>query len=370
MKNIFLGTLILGMVILGCNPKSLAVMPIDDIVWEASDSIPIRLITLANKNGMEIKITNYGGILTYVAVPDKAGLVENVVLGFDSLNQYRQKHPFFGSTLGRYCGRIGGAKFDLHGVTYALSANSGVNALHGGPQGFHRKVFAIDTLYSAGDSLVLALSCTSADMEEGYPGNLKVKVTYILTAANEIIIDYEAEADKPTVLNLTNHSYFNLTGGKENVLNHELVLYADSITPTDSMNIPTGKLTSVAGGPFDFTVAHTIGERIAEVPGGYDMNYKLRKEAGQFTLAAEVYEPKSGRLLLAYTTEPGMQLYSGNFLHGQCTGHNGVRYDKYFGLCLEMQHFPDSPNKPQFPTTVLLPGEKYKQLTVYKFGVR
>lgn len=259
MKNIIFCVFVLGLAFWGCKPKSETVMPLEDIVWEASDSIPVRLITLTNKSGMQIKITNYGATLTYVAVPDKAGLMENVVLGFDSLALYRKNHPYFGATIGRFGNRIGGAKFVLNGVTYALSANDGVNTLHGGPQGFHRKVFAIDTLYSAGDSSVLALSRTSADMEEGYPGNLKVKVTYILTAANEIKINYEAETDKPTVLNLTNHSYFNLTGGKESILGHELVLYADSITPTDSILIPTGEIASVSGTAFDFMAAHTIG---------------------------------------------------------------------------------------------------------------
>jgi aldose 1-epimerase len=370
MKNIILSTLVLSMVIFGCKPKPDTINPIEEVLWESSDNVPIRLFTLTNKNGMQIKITNYGGILTYVAVPDKAGIVENVVLGFDSLSQYRQNHPFFGSTIGRFGNRIGGAKFALNDTTYTLSANDGVNTLHGGTEGFHRKVFSVDTLYTVGDSLVLALSRISPDMEEGYPGNLKVKVTYILTANNEIKINYEAETDKPTVLNLTNHSYFNLTGGKESILGHEMVLYADSITPTDSVLIPTGELVAVAGGPFDFTVAHTIGERIALVPGGYDINYKLRNKAGEFVLASEVYEPKSGRLMQTYTTEPGIQFYSGNFLKGDFTGHGAVKYNQYYGFCLESQHFPDSPNKPDFPSTVLLPGEKYTSHTVYKFSVR
>jgi aldose 1-epimerase len=370
MKNIILCAFALLLALSGCKPKQEATLPVEDQIWEKSDSQVIRLITLTNKNGMQIKVTNYGGILTYVAVPDKAGVLENVVLGFDSLSLYRKNHPFFGSTIGRYGNRIGGAKFELNKVTYALSANDGVNTLHGGPNGFHRKVFTIDTVYSAGDSAVLTLSRISPDMEEGYPGNLEVKISYILTAANEIKINYEAETDKPTVINLTNHSYFNLTGGKESILNHELVLYADSITPTDPILIPTGELKAVAGTPFDFTTAHTIGERIKMVPGGYDINYKLRKSPNQLTLAAEVYEPKSGRLMQTYTTEPGIQFYSGNFLNGNFTGHNGVRYERYYGFCLETQHFPDSPNKPQFPSTVLLPGEKYTQHTVYKFSVR
>jgi aldose 1-epimerase len=370
MKNIIGLLLILGLVAVSCKPKADMVDPITDIIWEENDSIDIRLITLKNKNGMEISITNYGGILTYVAVPDKSGEIGNVVLGFDNLDQYRLQHPYFGSTIGRFGNRIGGAKFILNDTTYQLTANDGLNTLHGGPQGFGRQVFNIDTVYSAGDSMVVALSRISRDMEEGYPGNLQTKVTYVLSADNAIKIYYEAETDEPTVLNLTNHSYFNLTGGKESILQHELVLFADSVTPTDELLIPTGDLAPVAGTPFDFTSAHKIGERIAEVPGGYDINYQLRNNAGEFIQAAEVYEPTSGRVMQAYTTEPGVQFYSGNFLNGQFIGHQGIKYDQYFGFCIEMQHFPDSPNKPQFPSTLLLPGEKYTQVTVYKFSVR
>jgi aldose 1-epimerase len=370
MKNTLICAFILALALVACKPKPEVVAPITDVVWEGSGDQVVKLITLTNKNGMQIKITNYGAILTYVAVPDRAGVIENVVLGFDSLSQYRSGHPFFGSTIGRFGNRIGGAKFVLNDTTYTLSANNGVNTLHGGPEGFHRRLFAIDTVYAAGDSMVVALSRMSADGEEGYPGNLKVKVTYILTASNEIKINYEAETDKATVLNLTNHSYFNLAACKETILGHELVLYADSITPTDSLLIPTGELKAVAGTPFDFTSAHTMGERIAQVPGGYDVNYKVRNTTGQYVLAAEVYEPKSGRVMQTYSTEPGIQFYSGNFLEGNFVGHGGVKYDQYYGFCLETQHFPDSPNKPNFPSTVLLPGEKYTSHTAYKFSVR
>ncbi|MBN2812817.1 MAG: galactose mutarotase [Bacteroidales bacterium] len=370
MKKLFFCMLALGLMLTGCKPKPEAINPVSDVLWEASDSIPIRLITLTNKNGMQIGITNYGGILTSVVVPDKTGAMGNVVLGFDNLDQYRQMHPYFGSTIGRYGNRIGGAKFVLNDTTYQLTANDGANTLHGGPEGFGRRVFTIDTVYAAGDSLVVALSRTSSHLEEGYPGNLQVNVTYVLTAANEIKLYYEAETDRPTVLNLTNHSYFNLNGGKETILQHELVLYADSITPTDMTLIPTGELTAVSGTAFDFTTPHAIGERIDQVPGGYDINYKLRNMAGQYVKAAEVFEPSTGRVMEAFTTEPGVQFYSGNFLNGQFTGIDSVKYEKYFGFCLEMQHFPDSPNKPQFPSTLLLPGQKYTQVTVYKFSVR
>jgi aldose 1-epimerase len=372
MKNAILILFVLGLTLAGCQPKAAPVSTnqIKDTLWENSDSIPVRLISLTNKNGMEIRITNYGAVLTYVAVPDKAGNLSNVVLGFDNPEQYKLQHPYFGSTIGRYGNRIGGAKFVLNDTTYSLAANNGPNSLHGGPDGFGRRVFTIDTIYDGGDSLVIALSRLSAHMEEGFPGNLRVKVTYTLTSENEIKIDYEAETDRMTVLNLTNHSYFNLNGGKESILGHELTLFADSITPTDKTLIPTGELTAVAGTPFDFTSAHQIGERIAQVPGGYDINYKLRNTPGEFILAAEVYEPVSGRLMQTYTTEPGIQFYSGNFLNGQFTGVDQIKYEQYHGLCLEAQHFPDSPNQPQFPSTVLNPGEKYTQSTVYKFSVR
>ena len=207
-------------------------------------------------------------------------------------------------------------------------------------------------------------------MEEGYPGTLTLKVTYMLTNNNEIKISYEAATDKATVLNVTNHSYFNLSGAKENILNHELTLFADSITPTDTTLIPTGVIAPVAATTFDFTTAHKIGERIEKVPGGYDINYKLRKQNTELSLAAEVYEPTSGRLLQTYTTEPGIQFYSGNFLDGSLTGIGGAKYEKHFGLCLETQHFPDSPNQPKFPSVVLNPGKKYTQLTIYKFSIR
>jgi aldose 1-epimerase len=370
MKKIFIASFILLIAISGCKkPVPESAGPISDTLWEASDSIPVKLITLTNKNGMQIKITNFAAVLTYVGVPDKAGNIENVVLGFDSLAQYKAKHPYFGSTIGRFANRIGGSKFVLNDTTYTLLANEGPNTLHGGPTGFWAQVFSIDTVFAAGDSMVVAMSRLSRDLEGGYPGNLKVKVTYILTANNEIKINYEAETDKPTVLNLTNHSYFNLSALKEDILGQELVLYADSITPVDAQLIPTGKLTAVSNTSFDFTSPHTIGERIAQVPGGYDINYKLRNKTGEYVLAAEVYDPKSGRLMQTYTTEPGIQFYSGNFLNG-IKGRDGVAYNKYFGLCLEAQHFPDSPNKPNFPSTVLLPGEKYTQKTTYKFSVK
>jgi aldose 1-epimerase len=358
------------LILSGCKPKEAKFSPISEISWGKDGEKTIKLFTLTNKNGMEVKITNFGAVINSIVVPDRNGKLENVVLGFDSLKSYQGSHPYFGSLVGRYGNRIALGKFSLNGNNYTLAVNNGVNHLHGGIKGFNKQVFRIDTTYSAGDSSVISLSYMSPDMEEGYPGNLKVKVNYILTNNNEIKIEYEAETDKPTVLNVTNHSYFNLTGCKEDILNHELVLLGDSITPTDTTLIPTGILAPVAGTPFDFTVAHKIGERIDQVPGGYDINYKLRNKTGQLVQAAEVYEPASGRVLQAFTTEPGVQFYTGNFLDGSLTGFNGTRYQQHYGFCLEAQHFPDSPNKPQFPSVVLNPGEKYTQLTVYKFSVK
>jgi aldose 1-epimerase len=358
------------LVVSGCKTKPDATSALSEITWGKEGDKVITLFTLTNKNGMEVKITNFGAVINSIVVPDRSGKMENIVLGFDSLKPYQGTHPYFGSLVGRYGNRIALGKFSLDGNNYTLAVNNGLNHLHGGIKGFNKQVFSIDTAYSTADSSVVGLSYLSPDMEEGYPGNLKVKVNYVLTNNNEIKIEYEAETDKPTVLNITNHSYFNLTGGKENILNHELVLLADSITPTDTTLIPTGILAPVAGTPFDFTVAHKIGERIDQVPGGYDINYKLRNKTGQFVQVAEVYEPVSGRVLQAYTTEPGVQFYTGNFLDGSLTGFNGTKYEKHYGFCLEAQHFPDSPNKPQFPSVVLNPGEKYTQLTVYKFSVK
>jgi aldose 1-epimerase len=354
----------------GCQHKTNQSPAIEEKMWGESDGKSVTLFSLVNKNGMEVKITNFGAVINSIVVPDRNGKMENVVLGFDSLISYEGAHPYFGSLVGRYGNRIALGKFSLNGNNYTLAVNNGVNHLHGGIKGFNKQVFHIDTTWSTADSAVISLSYLSPDMEEGYPGNLKVNVKYVLTSNNEIKIEYEAETDKPTVLNLTNHSYFNLTGCKENILNHELVLMADSITPTDTTLIPTGILAPVAGTPFDFTVAHKIGERIDQVPGGYDINYKLRNKTGQLVQAAEVYEPASGRVLQAFTTEPGVQFYTGNFLDGSFTGFNAIKYQKHYGFCLEAQHFPDSPNKPQFPSVVLNPGEKYTQLTVYKFSVK
>jgi aldose 1-epimerase len=358
------------LVLVSCTSKKDQKPSISKEAWGTADGKDVSLFTLTNKNGMLIKISSRGGAITTILVPDKAGKFENVVIGFDDLKSYQSGHPYFGSIVGRYGNRIAKGKFSLNGTEYTLAINNAPNHLHGGNKGFDKQVWDADGGFATADSAGLTLTYLSKDMEEGYPGNLKLKVNYVLTNDNEIKIRYEAETDKATVLNPTNHSYFNLSSFKETILNHELVLFSDSVTPTDSTLIPIGVQLFVKGTAFDFTTAHKIGERISKVPGGYDNNYKLRKKDNELSLAAEVYEPVSGRLLQAYTTEPGIQFYTGNFLDGTYKGHDGVKYEKYAGLCLEAQHFPDSPNQPKFPSVVLNPGQKYNQLTVYKFSTR
>lgn len=334
------------------------------------------LYTLTNANGMHANITNYGGIITHLSVPDKNGKFDDVVLGFDSLQHYLSGHPFFGALVGRYGNRIANGKFTLDGQTYDLFVNNGPNALHGGKKGFDKVIW--DTREIQSDSTVgLEMTYTSADMEEGYPGELKVKVTYTLDNQNELRIDYVATTSKPTVVNLTNHSYFNLTGLKRDILSHEVTINADSLVAVNETLIPTGTLIPVAGTPFDFTSPRTVGERIDDATheqirfgGGYDHCWVLRdSENGAFRPIATVHEPESGRLMEVFSTEPGVQFYTGNFLDGKLSG-KGATYSKRFGLCLETEHYPDSPNQPQFPTTVLKPGETYKTSTSYRFSVK
>lgn len=337
--------------------------------WGEVEGKPVLLFTLTNKQGMVIKVANYGASLTYVSVPDRKNVFEPVVLGFDSLSQYTRRHPNFGSTVGRYANRIAGAAFVLNGKSYKLSANNRGSTLHGGFKGFNSQIFKVDTSYVSRDSLRVDFSYVSPDGEEGFPGTVSFKLTYILTDENEIILDYKATTDKPTVVNFTNHSYFNLSGCKVPILDEIVQIHADSITSVDSMGIPTGELLPVGGTAYDFNTPRKIGERIQEVKPGYDINYKLNLPGDGLTLAAEIYDPGSGRILHAYTTEPGMQFYTANGDLTRFKGHQGIRYGKHFGVCLEMQHFPDSPNYPQFPNVVLLPGETYNQITVYKFSL-
>lgn len=330
-----------------------------------TDGKDVRLYTLTNSKGMIVEITNYGGIVTSMITPDRNGTFENIVLGFDHLDPYiHQNSPYLGAIIGRYANRISTAGFVLDGITYKLAPNDFPNHSHGGNKGFSKVVWDATEIKSA-DSVGVSLHYLSKNMEEGYPGNLDVHVTYLLNNDNELTIQYEAQTDKPTILNLTHHSYFNLSAGKATVLGHELTVFANVFTPTDDSWIPTGEITSVAGTAFDFTQPHTVGERIKNLPHGYNMNFVLDNNNELFK-AAEVFDSTSGRLLEVFTTEPGLQLYTADYLDGTLTGRGNIVFEKNMGLCLEAQHFPDSPNKPNFPSTVLRPGETYTQRTVYR----
>jgi aldose 1-epimerase len=331
------------------------------------------LYTLTNKSGMEAAITNYGGIVVSLKVPDRKGQLGDVVLGFDTADGYLGEHPYFGSIVGRYGNRIGNAKFSLNGTEYKLAANNNGHHLHGGVEGFNRKLWKATPGTGAEPSL--ALTYLSKDMEEGYPGNLSVTVTYTLTDRNELRIDYLATTDKDTVINLTNHSYFNLAGGGD-ILSHEMQILADRFTPVDAGLIPLGELRKVEGTPFDFRSPHTIGERISaadeqlKLGKGYDHNFVLNSGGGSLATIAKVNERTTGRVMEVLTTEPGVQFYTGNFLDGSVKGKGGKPYLLRNGFCLETQHFPDSPNKPEFPSVVLKPGAKYESTTVYRFSTQ
>lgn len=331
----------------------------------------VELFTLRNKGGMEARITNYGGIIVSLTAPDKAGKMADVVLGFDSLAQYEERNPFFGCITGRYANRIGGAAFKIDGTEYKVTANSGKNHIHGGKVGFDKKVWKARKLKKSG-AVGVEMTYRSPAGEEGFPGTLDCKVTYLLTDDNALEIAYTATTDAPTVVNLTNHSYFNLAGaGSGSILNHELMIPADQFTPTDDALITTGELASVAGTPLDFNVPHRIGERIGSdfkplVQGkGYDHNYVLNGRG--MKLAARVREPKSGRVMEVRTTEVGVQLYTGNHLK-VTNGKGGKAYPARAGFCLETQRYPDSPNKPHFPTAVLRPGDTYQHETSFHFS--
>jgi aldose 1-epimerase len=337
---------------------------------EDSSTAAGEIYTLSNGNGMKAKVTSFGAILTELQVPDRSGKLNDVVLGFDSVKEYQAGHPYFGSNAGRVANRIAKGRFTLDGKEYKLATNNGPNTLHGGLKGFD-KVFWKPQLSQ--DKSTITFKYLSPDGEEGYPGNLTATVTYTLTPANELRVDYSATTDKPTPINLAHHSYFNLKGqASGDILGHEVTIFADKYTPADETFIPTGKIDSVKGTPLDFTTPHPIGERIAQLsgdPGGYDHNYVLRSGGSKEpVLAASVYEPTSGRLMQVLTTEPGLQFYTGNFLDGKLTGKAGAVYKKHSGFCMEAQHFPDSVNHPEFPSTILRPGETYKQTTIYRFS--
>jgi aldose 1-epimerase len=338
-----------------------------------ADGKAVERFTLTNANGVVLQAINYGGIITSLRVPDRNGRLDDIVLGFDNLDGYLKDHPFFGAIIGRYGNRIAKGAFTLEGKTYKLATNNGVNHLHGGNKGFDKVLWAAEPV--AGRNAI-AFTRTSPDGEEGYPGNLRVRVTYTLTDANELIVDYSATTDKATPVNLTQHSYFNLAGqASGDILGHQLMINADRYTPVDDSLIPTGELAPVAGTPFDFRKSTAIGERINQKDAqltngkGYDHNWVLNRKGDGRQLAARVVEPKTGRTLEITTTEPGIQFYSGNFLDGTLTGKAGAVYKHRTGFCLETQHYPDSPNQPKFPSTILKPGAEYKTSTVFTFGV-
>jgi aldose 1-epimerase len=332
------------------------------------DGTAVEIYTLTNDKGLRARIMTYGATLVSLEAPDRSGKTGDITLGYDSLDGYLKVSPYFGSTVGRVCNRIGKARFTLNGVEYKLGANDGANSLHGGIKGFDKALWAAEPFKEAG-AVGVRFTYLSRDGEEGYPGNLKATAAYLLTDQNELKFSYEAETDKASPVNLTNHSYYNLAG-RGDILGHELKLYADKFTPTDAALIPTGELRDVKGLPEDFIVMTAMGARIAQVKGGYDLNYALTSGGGALAPAAEVYEPTSGRVMEISTTEPGIQFYTGNFLDGTITGKGGQVYPKHGGFCLETQHFPDSPNHPNFPSSILEPGMKYTSLTVIKLSTR
>ena len=334
------------------------------------DTRVVKRYELRNRHGMIARVITYGAILTELHVPDRNGKLTNVVHGFDTFRSYAQGHPFFGATVGRVSNRIGKARFTLDGQEYRLANNNGSNHLHGGLVGFDKVLWKAQPIKVDDREVAVVFTYLSRDAEEGYPGNLDVRVTYTLTDNNELRIDYSATTDKATPVNFTNHSYFNLAGSGD-VLGHEMFIAADRYTPVDDELIPTGEIASVKGTPLDFTKPELIGTRIEQLkprPGGYDHNYVLNSEGKSLALAARVREPNSGRVMEVLTTEPGVQLYTANFLQGQVNGLNGQPSERHSGFCLETQHFPDSVNHPNFPSTILRPGKTFKSTTVYKFS--
>jgi aldose 1-epimerase len=388
LQTAFLHVVTLALLLAGCAGKSERTSQVhqsanqDDAsasrapFGELPDGTPVDVITLENANGLEVRAITYGGIIVSLKVPDREGQFADIVLGHDNLAGYLSASPYFGAIIGRYGNRIANGRFSLDGVDYELAVNNGPNHLHGGLVGFDKVVWKAETVATA-DTVGIVFTYTSRDGEEGYPGNLTVRVTYNLTNQNELIFDYHATADKATHVNLTQHTYFNLAGdGSGDVLDHELMIDADRFTPVDATLIPVGGIAPVGGTPLDFRTLTPIGARIEEAHEqlerglGYDHNYVLNRVGPGLVRAAQVYEPRTGRVMEVYTTEPGLQFYSGNFLDGTITGKSGHAYQQRFGFSLETQHFPDSPNKPQFPSTVLRPGEEYESRTAYVFSVR
>lgn len=338
------------------------------------DGKKVELITLTNNRGNTVKLTNYGATLVWLEVPDREGERENITFGYETLEEYVNGDPYFGSVVGRYANRIANAKFTLDGVEYILTVNNPPNTLHGGPGGWHSVVWDTEIVEKEGEKPIVKFTYVSPDMEEGYPGEVKAEASYTWTDLNELVIEYRCSTDRKTVLNITNHAYFNLHGaGTGNILDHELTIAASKFTPVDAYLIPTGELRPVEGTPFDFTTPRVIGDRIEDdyeqlrLGLGYDHNFVLDNKNEP---DAVVYESGSGRMIEMTTDQPGVQFYCGNFLDGLQVGHGGKVYEYRSGLCLETQHFPDSPNQPEFPSTVLEPGKPFTSKTVYKFSVK
>jgi aldose 1-epimerase len=384
MNKIFFFAIIIGF-LYSCNPKTdvnHTTKPIttqDTITVKEYGRMPdgrvVSEYSLTNANGMVMKVINYGGIITSLSMRDRSGKLEDIVLGYDSLQQYIRSNPYFGALIGRFGNRIAKGKFKLGDIEYTLGVNNGENHLHGGEFGFHTAYWNITPLEMT-DGVAIRLNYVSKDGEEGYPGNLACEVVYMLSNNDELRIEYKASTDKKTIINLTQHSYFNLSGGERDILGHELQINADAYLPVDATLIPTGEQKPVEGTAFDFRKATEIGARIGEKDeqlkfgNGYDHCWVLNKAPQGLNRAAVLFDKNTGREVAVFTSEPGIQFYSGNFLDGSLIGKGGRPYNFRTGLCLETQHFPDSPNRPEFPDVVLNPGEKYYSETIYRFNVR
>ena len=360
--------------VVGFTAQAEAKMDLKKQSWgKTADGRPVDLYVLTNDNGFEVKVTTFGGAVVSVMAPDRQGKMADVILGYDTAAGYENDKAYLGTAIGRYGNRIGGAQFSLSGKPYKLAKNDGQNSLHGGVKGFNKALWEAEEVRTK-DAVGVRLTYLSKDGEEGYPGNLSATITYTVTNANELRMHYQATTDKATVVNLTNHAYFNLLGDAAgDILGHELHINSDKFLPVDKGLIPTGELRSVKGTPLDFMTPAVVGARISDkseqmvLGGGYDHCWVLNRSGQGMSLAARVYEPKTGRVMEVTTTEPAIQFYTGNFLDGTIKGKKGIVYKKRMAFCLETEHFPDSPNKPSFPTTVLKPGETYLTTTVYKF---
>ena len=372
MMKTFVYLILAGLLLSACNgyKKNAAVFVtgIKKARWGKVDSTAVDLYTLTNRNGVTVQISNYGGTVVSWEAPDRKGKMANIILGFDSLKGYLNPPHYFGALVGRYANRIDSGKFTFNGTMYQLSVNDGYNHKHGGFKGFDKVVW---NAVIVSDTLpMLVLTYLSRDGEEGYPGNLTVKVIYTLTDENELDIDYSAQTDKATPVNLTNHSYFNLTGDpSKTVLNHSLWINADNYTPVDASLIPTGEIKPLKGLALDFTKAKKIGKHIDSLPAGYDHNYVLNNYNNTLQLVASLVDSVSGRKLEVLTTQPGLQLYTGNSLDGSLKSSKGIPYKKHSGVCLETQHYPDSPNRLNFPSTILFPGQEYHTETEYRISL-